>query len=88
MENLLFTVSMPYSLLCGTHTHTHTHTHTQLFGAVMSCPLKISDHFYGTGESFLFSFEDTSNLKVYHWTAMNNYCVKGNVDSIGFGSGE
>ena len=29
----------------------------QLFGAVVSCPVRISDHFYGTGESFLFSFE-------------------------------
>ena len=29
----------------------------QSFGAVLSCQLKISEHYYGTGESFLFKFK-------------------------------
>ena len=29
---------------------------SQVFGALINCPLRVSDHFYGTGESFLFTF--------------------------------
>ena len=41
----------------------------QTFGAMLSCQLKISEHYYGTGESFLFKFkpnetEGTLELKV------------------------
>ncbi|XP_059486353.1 nuclear receptor coactivator 7 isoform X2 [Neocloeon triangulifer] len=31
-------------------------TENHVFGAMTSCALKVSDHFYGTGESFLFRF--------------------------------
>ena len=27
-----------------------------MFGALTSCAMKVSDHFYGTGESFLYRF--------------------------------
>lgn len=57
----------------------------KLFGAVVSCRLRISDHFYGTGESFLFSFEE-SGFRIYHWSGRNNYIVKGNSDSMSIGS--
>lgn len=61
----------------------------KLFGALLSCPLRISDHFYGTGDSFLFSFcEPNDELKVYNWSGSNHYIVKGNSDSIGIGSGD
>ncbi|KAI5693546.1 hypothetical protein M8J75_001162 [Diaphorina citri] len=40
-----------------------------VFGALTSCSLKVSDHFYGTGESLLFSF--TPDLQVYNWTGDN-----------------
>ena len=36
----------------------------QIFGAVCSGPLRMSESFYGTGESFLYKFEDKDELKV------------------------
>ena len=35
----------------------------QIFGSLCSCPLKISEGFYGTGESFLYKF-DENDVKV------------------------
>lgn len=60
----------------------------KLFGAVVSCRLLISDHFYGTGESLLYTFSDSAELTVFPWTGANHYIVKGNSDSIGIGSGD
>lgn len=60
----------------------------QLFGGSISCPLKISENHYGTGESFLFSFDQTtSTLKPYFWTGANSFFVKGDKDVIIFGGG-
>ena len=60
----------------------------QLFGGVVSCPLRVSDHYYGTGESFMFRV-DASPCKVspYRWTGLNTFFVKGDHDSISFGGG-
>ncbi|XP_026687599.1 TLD domain-containing protein 2-like [Diaphorina citri] len=58
----------------------------QVFGALTSCSLKVSDHFYGTGESLLFSF--TPDLQVYNWTGDNMYFIKGNNESLSIGAGE
>ena len=60
----------------------------QLFGAALTCPLKISEKFYGTGESYLFSFESPTDIKIYYWTGENNYIVKGSSDSITVGCEE
>ena len=60
----------------------------QLFGAALTARLKISEKFYGTGESFLFSFDSPTELQVYPWTGENSYIVKGNADSIGIGCEE
>ena len=68
---------------CVTHTRFN-----QIFGAMLSCTLRISEHFYGSGESFLFSFSEPSKINVFSWTGENDYFVKGNKDSIGIGSGE
>ncbi|XP_054713523.1 oxidation resistance protein 1-like isoform X2 [Uloborus diversus] len=57
-----------------------------IFGAYLTSPLKMSDHFYGTGESFLFTFHP--EYKVYHWSGENEYFIKGNVDSFMVGSSE
>ena len=79
-------------------THTHTHTHRvdllyavfpiQLFGAALTVPLKISEAYYGTGESYLFTFESATEIKIYPWTGENNYIVKGSADSIRVGCEE
>ncbi|KAK3725721.1 hypothetical protein QZH41_018908, partial [Actinostola sp. cb2023] len=58
----------------------------QIFGVVTSCPLKVSEGFYGTGQSFLFKFED-EEIKTYHWQGDNYFFIKGSVDCIAFGGG-
>ncbi|XP_061404805.1 oxidation resistance protein 1-like [Lethenteron reissneri] len=60
-------------------------THKQVFGALASEPFKVSEHFYGTGECFLFTFNP--DLKVFRWTGDNTFFIKGDLDSLGMGSG-
>uniref|UniRef100_A0A3Q2Y1Q0 Nuclear receptor coactivator 7b n=1 Tax=Hippocampus comes TaxID=109280 RepID=A0A3Q2Y1Q0_HIPCM len=57
----------------------------QIFGAFSTHPFRISEHCYGTGETFLYSF--CPEIKVYRWTGENSYFVKGNVDSLQMGGG-
>uniref|UniRef100_A0A8C5D1G5 Nuclear receptor coactivator 7 n=1 Tax=Gadus morhua TaxID=8049 RepID=A0A8C5D1G5_GADMO len=57
----------------------------QIFGAFSSHPFRVSEHYYGTGETFLYSF--CPEIKVYRWTGDNSYFVKGNIDSLQFGGG-
>lgn len=61
-------------------------TRSQVFGALISCPLKVSDHFYGTGESFLYTFYPT--FRLFRWTGENNFFVKGNQESLAIGAGK
>lgn len=61
-------------------------TDNNVFGALTSCSLHVSDHFYGTGESLLFKFNPS--FKVFHWTGENLYFIKGNQESLSIGSGE
>ncbi|XP_076349686.1 oxidation resistance protein 1-like isoform X3 [Tachypleus tridentatus] len=56
-----------------------------VFGVLTSCSLKISEHFYGTGESFLFRF--SSAFQHYCWTTKNTYFIKGDMNSLAFGAG-
>ena len=58
----------------------------QVFGALTSCAMKVSDHFYGTGESLLFRF--TPEFQVFNWTGDNMYFIKGNNESLAIGAGE
>lgn len=57
----------------------------QIFGAFSTHPFRVSEHYYGTGETFLYSF--CPEIKVYRWTGDNSYFVKGNIDSLQFGGG-
>ncbi|XP_064194158.1 oxidation resistance protein 1a isoform X4 [Anguilla rostrata] len=57
-----------------------------IFGALASEPFKVSDGFYGTGETFLFSFYP--EFEVFKWTGDNMFFIKGDMDSLAFGGGE
>ncbi|CAH1962605.1 unnamed protein product [Acanthoscelides obtectus] len=61
-------------------------TDNNVFGALTSCSLQVSEHFYGTGESLLFTF--TPEFKVYNWTGENLYFIKGNNESLSIGAGD
>ncbi|KAF6735758.1 Oxidation resistance protein 1 [Oryzias melastigma] len=57
----------------------------QIFGGFSTDPFRVSEHCYGTGETFLYSF--CPELKVYRWTGENSYFVKGDIDSLHMGGG-
>ncbi|XP_063223765.1 oxidation resistance protein 1 isoform X4 [Bacillus rossius redtenbacheri] len=61
-------------------------TEHNVFGALTSCAMKVSDHFYGTGESLLFRF--TPEFQVFPWTGKNMYFIKGNNESLAIGAGD
>ncbi|XP_066434964.1 oxidation resistance protein 1 [Eleutherodactylus coqui] len=58
---------------------------SQVFGALASDPFKISDCFYGTGETFLFTF--CPEFQVFKWTGDNMFFIKGDMDALAFGGG-
>ncbi|XP_058420764.1 oxidation resistance protein 1 isoform X3 [Diceros bicornis minor] len=57
----------------------------QVFGALASEPFKVSDGFYGTGETFVFTF--CPEFEVFKWTGDNLFFIKGDMDSLAFGGG-
>ncbi|XP_068436274.1 oxidation resistance protein 1 isoform X3 [Clinocottus analis] len=58
-----------------------------IFGAFLSHPLRLSETFYGTGETFVFMLHP--RFKCFKWTGENSFFIKGDLDSfvIGGGSG-
>ncbi|XP_037533041.1 nuclear receptor coactivator 7 [Nematolebias whitei] len=59
--------------------------HKKVFGAFSSDPFKVSKYCYGTGETFLFSFNP--DFQHYTWSGENSYFVSGNWDSLQIGGG-
>lgn len=57
-----------------------------VFGALASCPLRESDQFYGTGESFLFTSRPAWHL--YSWAGDNQLFVRGTPSALVVGAGE
>ncbi|KAI4887188.1 hypothetical protein NFI96_021289, partial [Prochilodus magdalenae] len=57
----------------------------QVFGGFLSHPLRPSDKFYGTGETFLFLLHP--RYKCFRWTGENSFFIKGDLDSFAIGGG-
>ncbi|EZG57132.1 TLD protein [Gregarina niphandrodes] len=66
-------------------------SHDYIFGGYSPDGFKESRHFYGSGESFVYSFGHISSnpgqIKTYHWTGKNDLFIYTNHDRIIFGSG-
>uniref|UniRef100_A0A915K3W5 Oxidation resistance protein 1 n=1 Tax=Romanomermis culicivorax TaxID=13658 RepID=A0A915K3W5_ROMCU len=58
----------------------------RVFGAVLSCTLKVDEHFYGSGESLLFT--DFPSFKTFRWTGANTFVVICALDSLAIGAGK
>ncbi|XP_026150129.1 nuclear receptor coactivator 7 isoform X2 [Mastacembelus armatus] len=59
--------------------------HKKVFGAFSSDSFRVSKYCYGTGETFLFSFNP--DLQAYRWSGENSYFVSGNLESLQIGGG-
>ncbi|XP_019896353.1 nuclear receptor coactivator 7 isoform X1 [Esox lucius] len=57
----------------------------KVFGAFCSHPFRVSNYCYGTGETFLYSFNP--EYKAYRWSGENSYIVRGHLDSLQIGGG-
>ncbi|XP_037551465.1 nuclear receptor coactivator 7 [Nematolebias whitei] len=57
----------------------------EVFGAFLSHPLRPSETFYGTGETFLFMLRP--RFKCFRWTGENSFFIKGDLDSFAVGGG-
>ncbi|XP_071326174.1 nuclear receptor coactivator 7 isoform X1 [Trachinotus anak] len=60
--------------------------HKKVFGAFSSHPFRVSKYCYGTGETFLFSFNP--DFQAYRWSGENSYFVSGNLESLQIGGGK
>ncbi|XP_075124078.1 nuclear receptor coactivator 7 isoform X3 [Leptodactylus fuscus] len=57
----------------------------QVFGAYATHPFRLSDHYYGTGETFLFNFNP--DFKIFKWSGENSYFINGDISSLELGGG-
>ena len=51
-----------------------TDVQDNIFGALVSSPIVMSEHFYGTGETFLFSA--TPRFRVFKWSGENPHFAR------------
>ena len=61
------------------------HTHT-VFGGFLSEPWRVTKRYYGTGESFLFTFKN-GTFRAFHPTLMDEYYAISDLQAIIFGGG-
>lgn len=60
--------------------------HGNILGAFSSDTLSPRRGYYGSGESFVFSFA-SGEYRSYHWTRRQSHCVYSSDDVLGFGEG-
>lgn len=58
----------------------------EVFGALVSTPLRLDEHFYGTGESFLYTLRPTR--QIFSWSGENQLFAQGTADSLIVGAGD
>ncbi|XP_075059119.1 nuclear receptor coactivator 7 isoform X2 [Mixophyes fleayi] len=58
---------------------------SQVFGTYATHPFRLSDHYYGTGETFLFTFNP--DFKAFKWSGENSYFINGDIGSLEVGGG-
>ncbi|XP_046440244.1 nuclear receptor coactivator 7-like isoform X9 [Daphnia pulex] len=61
-------------------------TQGNVFGAITSCEIRVSESFYGTGESLLFVINP--KMQIYPWSGDNSYFIQGNNESLAIGAGD
>lgn len=92
---LLFTTSQDGTSLQTFYSRVQTHggatilviedTNGYVFGGYASEPWEIADHFFGTGECFVFSIKP--KFFAYKWTGGNEYYLHATNEFIGMGGG-
>ncbi|KAK8803392.1 hypothetical protein WA158_001086 [Blastocystis sp. Blastoise] len=58
-----------------------------IFGGFITESLKYLPRYYGSGESFVFSFSDMTTAKVYKWSQLNSFFIHSDETHIGMGGG-
>jgi len=59
-----------------------------VFGCFASEAWRLSNQYYGSGESFLFTFRSTRSLEVFRWSHRNSFFQMGKADSLAMGGGD
>ena len=58
-----------------------------IFGGYLTESLKYTQRYYGSGESFVFSFSSITQAKIYPWSKLNSYFIHSDETHIGMGGG-
>lgn len=61
-----------------------------IIGALASHSIRVSEHFFGSGQSFLFRFQDSgsSELEQFKWSGLNSFFIRCDRETLVFGSSE
>ena len=58
-----------------------------IFGGFCNESWRKKSLFYGTGETFLFTFKKSEKITVYYWTHKNNYFMHSGTEGLCLGTG-